>query len=65
MVPRPGNQWQCEYCGQTGSLEQLRSTPCAHFYPQCDDCGGHPYCEPDCPGIAEILKDPGNYKIGF
>jgi hypothetical protein len=57
--------WRCDYCGQQGSMSQLENTDCTHYYPPCSSCGQHPFCAPDCPGIAEALSDASVYVAGF
>ena len=61
----PGDMFRCDYCGQTGTDAQLRSTDCAHFYPPCESCHEHPFCAKDCAAIAEVLSQPGIHLVGF
>ncbi len=62
----PGRDlFRCDYCGEKGPRAKLEETECEFEYPPCDDCGGHPFCEADCAGIAEILARPDVYVAGF
>lgn len=59
------DDWRCSYCGQQGPMARLQNTDCTHVYPPCESCGEHPYCAPDCSGIAEVLGADNVYVAGF
>lgn len=56
--------WCCEYCGDTGTFETLRSRTCTYVYPPCEVCGQTPECAPDCAGVLAILGAPEVHVIG-
>lgn len=59
-------QARCDLCGYIDAYDNLRLLACGNpdIIP-CEICGGTPYCEPDCAGIAAILSDPDVYVAGF
>lgn len=64
----PGrDRFRCDYCGEKGTQAELAASDCdcEELYVECERCGGAPYCERDCPGIAETLQRPDLYVIGF
>jgi len=59
-------QHRCDACGYTSAYENMYLLDCTTpDGTPCKDCGGAPYCEPDCAGIAAILSDPDVYVAGF
>jgi hypothetical protein len=62
---RSDRRWQCNYCGDTGTMEEVRSRPCAHVYPPCAYCGQTPECALDCPGIAKALSGDDVHVAGM
>lgn len=66
---RPGNYdyrlWSCNYCGETGRLEEVRGRPCKYVYPPCPHCGQTPECALDCPGIVAALAGGRVHVAGF
>lgn len=60
---RPDRRWKCQYCGDEGTLKELRSRACSYEYPPCEHCGQTPECAIDCPGIQKALSHPGVHVI--
>lgn len=56
--------WQCNYCGDVGTYDELLARPCAYVYPPCPYCGLTPLCSPTCPGIVQALSGEGVYVSG-
>lgn len=56
--------WNCDYCGEAGTLEDLRQSKCQYVYLPCDTCGGNPFCEPDCSQMSHLLSRHGTYVVG-
>ena len=54
--------WKCNYCGATGTLEELDQIECSYNYPPCKWCGQT--CAPDCIGVRLALSDPNIYICG-
>lgn len=57
--------WECQYCLRSGSMEEIEAVDCSHAYVPCSECREHPYCAPDCVGIAAALTGDGVYLAGF
>lgn len=57
--------WGCHWCGTKGSYDDLSSIECTHVYDACSVCEGHPYCTPDCAGMAAALTGDDVYLAGF
>jgi hypothetical protein len=41
-------RWECQYCGDTGTYEELLTRACSYPYPPCESCGQTPECARDC-----------------
>lgn len=54
----PPRRWRCQYCNETGLMDDLRAIACSYVYPPCKDCGQTPECSLTCAGIARALGDP-------
>lgn len=60
----PRDHWKCKYCGEEGTMAQVRAVECRYEYPPCEHCGQTPECARDCPGVAAALSMPGVLVIG-
>ena len=59
-------KYRCDYCGYIDRYENLFLIDCGKTsWPPCKDCGGTPYCDPDCSGISAILGDSKVHVVGF
>lgn len=61
----PLDFWQCQYCNEKGTFEQLQKIECSFIYSPCEYCGETPECAIDCSGILEILNSQGIYIAGM
>ena len=57
--------WECDYCKEIGSMEEMQQATCTFDYPPCEHCGETPECAKDCSGMAAVLGDPNIYLAGF
>lgn len=62
----PEDAWQCSYCFQAGTWDEIREIACTFIHDEpCPHCGnGMPYCAPDCSGIEAILGSPNVHVVG-
>ncbi len=51
--------WECQYCGEVGTTDALRTDACSYVYPPCKHCGQTPECALDCKGVWAALSRPG------
>jgi hypothetical protein len=61
----PTDQWECQYCSLTGTMDTMETTDCPHEYETCKHCGLRPYCAPNCKGISSALNQPNAHVSGF
>jgi len=61
----PLDRWQCQLCGDVGTMAEVRAKDCTFDYEPCTTCGYTPECSPDCGGIAAALTLPGVHLAGF
>ena len=50
------NDWECLYCGDRGTMDELSTRECTHIYPPCPHCGQTLECAIDCSGMANLLQ---------
>lgn len=54
----PKDLWQCYYCKQSGTYDEMETKECSYAYPPCKYCGQTPLCAPDCKGMIALLGQP-------